>query len=266
MFEVLEDRSILIISGPDRASFMQGLITKNCINLSENQLIYTLMLNSHGKYLYDFFLYNTADKFYIDIATQHAEEFINKIQLYKLRSNISISREDSLMVIASDTDQIDAQTICIHQDPRSQILGYRIITDKNHSLSSSDSFYHQRRIANLIPEGYYDMVQNSSFPLEYGFDKINAIDFDKGCYVGQELIARTHYRGEIRKKIFLLQSNGTFPPKETIIFHKEKKLGVMCSSSMNQGLALLRVEDVENYKINSLIIDDITYNLLKDGL
>jgi len=267
MLEILEDRSLFVISGPDRLSFMQGLITKNCIGLADHQLIYALMLSPHGKYLYDFFLVNDSDKLYIDIATPLSEEFFNKIQLYKLRSNISISREDSLIVVSSDSNQIALQAEIIHlqPDPRSSLLGFRIFSTKT-NIYSDDKFYHEKRIANIIPEGFYDMIQNASFPLEYGFDQINAIDFDKGCYVGQELIARTHFRGEIRKKIFLLESNGNFAPKGTIIFHENKKIGVIGSSYHSKGLALLRVEDVQDCEINHLIIDNIEYKIHKDRL
>ena len=260
MYEILSDRSILTISGEDRIIFMQGLITKDCLRLQNNQLIYTLLLSPHGKYLVDFFLLNQGDHYLIDIASNLKDDFITKIKLYRLRKKIEISVDESLAVCVAERAGLLQKA---YADPRSDKMGFRSFISKDNLSQSDNHFYHQKRIELIIPEGYYDMVRESSFPLEYGFDKINAIDFDKGCYVGQELIARTHFKGEIRKRLYLLESEKSFPPKGTEIIYENKRIGVMGSSFKNNGLALLRVEDVLNNKINSLIINDIEYKIQK---
>lgn len=261
MHEILSDRSVLTITGEDRATFFQGITTKNCLNLAKNQLIYTLMLSPHGKYLFDFFLLNQEHSYLIDIASSLKDEFIEKIKLYKLRKKIEISHDNSRVVIVADKALENHHSF--HHDPRNDNLGFRAMLDPSALPSLPDIFYHRKRIGLLIPEGCYDMVRNSAFPLEYGFDKINAIDFDKGCYIGQELIARTHFKGEIRKKVYLLSSDSPFPPLGTVILCKDKRIGLMASSCKNLGLALLRVEDVNNHEINSLIINNREYKILK---
>jgi folate-binding protein YgfZ len=259
MLETLNDRSVLILSGEDCASFLQGLITKNCLHLKDNELIYTLMLSPHGKYLFDLFLIKRNESFIIDIASDLRDEFLAKIKLYKLRSKIEIIYEPSLTVQVSSTDQIPGVHL---PDPRSNHMGFRGVIKKDHIVAKHDSFYHKTRILNLIPEGFFDMVRNISFPLEFGFDKMNAIDFDKGCYVGQELIARTHFKGEIRKKLYLLQTQSLFAPKGTEIYFQQKRIGMIASSIENIGLALLRREDVATNQIKSLIINDIDYKII----
>ena len=112
------------------------------------------------------------------------------------------------------------------------------------------------RIEHFIAEGEKDLVAGPSFPLEYGLDNLNAIDYKKGCYVGQELVARTHYLGEIRKQIVQVTSNDKLPLLGTVIYAGEQKLGIICSSLKNKGLALIRTENVVNLDPTTKITAD----------
>ena len=266
MLQLLKDRVVLKLSGADRIKFLQGVITKNCSNLTVNIFFYSLMLTPQGKYLYDFFIVNSDNSVYFDIAEELCDEFVKRINIYKLRSDIAIDLCPELSVAVTETTgAMDEEFLFASEDPRSDKIGTRIIANQeviNKLITADHNFYHTSRIKNLIPEGFYDMIQNSSFPLEYGFDHIGAIDFDKGCYVGQEVITRTHFRGTIRKKLFLLISENPFPKKGEEIFFQNKRIGITASSSGNMGLALLRIEDVLDNKINSLIINNLEYRII----
>ena len=125
-----------------------------------------------------------------------------------------------------------------------------------HKIINDQNAYDKLRIENFIAEGEKDLIAGQAFPLEYGMDELNAIDYKKGCYVGQELVARTHYLGEIRKKIVQVTSADNLPALGTLIYVGEKKVGVMCSSVRNKGLALVRVENVMNLESGIKIIAD----------
>jgi folate-binding protein YgfZ len=105
--------------------------------------------------------------------------------------------------------------------------------------------YDLLRLSHGIPDGSRDIIIEKSFPLEVGFDELHAIDYDKGCYIGQELTARTHHRGTIRKRLFRVDIDGPLPEPGTPVRHGETEVGVMRSGLDGIGLALLRIEQVE---------------------
>jgi folate-binding protein YgfZ len=161
-------------------------------------LLYSAMLNASGRFLYDFFIQEKDEKLLIECEAIRAEEIVKKLNFYKLRAQVQISKNENLFV-AQSFENIGLV------DPRCKNLGQRIYlensAEKNFQIEEN-SKYHATRIAGKIPEGELDLFYEKSIILEFGFDELNAIDYKKGCYVGQELTARTHYKGEIRKKLF----------------------------------------------------------------
>lgn len=198
----LNDRKILQISGDDAKSFLQGLIT-NDINLLETKnLIYSANLNANGKFFADFFIFKKKENYFLDCHIHQIEEIAKKFNFFKLRANVEIKiRDDFKVFFMNEVGE---------QDPRIDGFGYRLYDEKNQITPSKASFlikYHEKRIFQKLPEGYYDLTPDKSYIAEYNFDEINAVSYQKGCYVGQETTARNHYRGQIRKKIFLFEIN-----------------------------------------------------------
>jgi len=264
---ILEDRSILEISGPDRGKFLQGLITNDINKATEKNLIFSVMLNAQGRFLYDFFIFESAEKLFLDCLASRRDEILQKLSFYKLRAQVQIKKNDELLV-AQSFDNIG------FADPRHKNLGQRIYLEKsqlqNFTLEKS-ALYHFNRIINKIPESENDLTYEKSFILEFGFDDLNAIDYQKGCYVGQELTARTHYRGEIRKKIFHIKIEGFLEVtaewkitnlKEHEISCEGKSLGLVLSSVFHEGklhaLALIKIPQDQNF-------DDLKENLELEG-
>lgn len=194
-----KDRSVLEIAGDDRKKFLQGLITNDVNKATESNLIFTAMLNAQGRFLYDFFIFEKDEKLFIDCLDFRRDEILKKLNLYKLRSKVEIKKNDEFLVAQS------LKPFGNFIDPRHKNLGSRIYIKKSEAENFTncvESFYHFARIQNKIPESELDLTYEKSFILEFGFDNLNAIDYQKGCYVGQELTARTHYLGQIRKKLF----------------------------------------------------------------
>ncbi|MFN7038327.1 MAG: YgfZ/GcvT domain-containing protein [Alphaproteobacteria bacterium] len=255
------DRAVISVTGPEASSFLQAIITNDIYKVSQTNSIYSCILTPQGKYAFDFFISYFEDKFFIEIDKLCAKQLISKLNLYKLRKNIEIKMEDEYEVLSLQ-ELIDQEQAWLtlpflsglkYIDPRYSKMGYRAII-KSDSLPEILAAYNQTlnsyeyyRINNGIPEGNKDLRFEKSFPLEYGLDYLNAIDFKKGCYVGQEVTARTKYRGLIRKKIYVVKAiNDISIDKE--VYLNEIKVGNVTSVFGNIGLALIREEEYHNEK------------------
>lgn len=235
---ILKNRGILHIHGVDAKAFLQGMMTNDMEKAIPSQAIYTAILNAQGRFLHDFFVYADAkDSFYIDCALDEVDELIKRFKQYRLRSKASIdNRSDTLSVVVSDAFLADG---FVFQDPRLKELGYRALLtqDQLAKLTLTDDEKYLDQLMTLgIPNGRADMPAEKAIILEYGFIDLNGIDFNKGCYVGQELMARTHHQGIIRKRLFPVVINGVADAE--ITFNGEKA-GKLISKRGAKGLALL---------------------------
>lgn len=240
-----KNRSLLEVGGADRKKFLQGLITNDINKATEKNLIFAVMLNAQGRFLYDFFIFEEGEKLFIDCLDSRRDEILKKLNFYKLRAQVVIKKNDELLA---------AQSLTLKEgfaDPRHSSLGNRIYIKKSEAenfTNCDESFYNFVRIKNKIPESELDLTYEKSFILEFGFDDLNAIDYQKGCYVGQELTARTHYRGEIRKKIFHVKIENMQEVEKNLEFSCEgKSAGIILSSVFHENelhaLALIRLPD-----------------------
>lgn len=251
------DYSIIKIEGEDSAKFLQSIITND---INSKNTIYSLMLTPQGKFLFDFFITPKDDYYFIEISTAQLEPFISKLKLYRLRSKISITHIPEYITIYSH-QSLDLPKLYEYKDPRYEGLGLRTIALANNPLSPSN-LYQEDKYKFALPEGYTELIQDKSMPLEYGLEHLNAISFTKGCYVGQEVISRTTYQGVIRKVIFRITAEedlSNIMPSTSITIN-DNKIGTLCSSYKNQGIGLIRLENYEMHKgqtsikINSLNI------------
>ncbi|MBP7709529.1 MAG: folate-binding protein YgfZ [Rickettsiales bacterium] len=243
MSNILKDRAIIEVAGDDRKKFLQGLITNDINKASEENLIYSAMLNSQGRFLYDFFIFEIGEKLIVDCFASRRDEIIQKLNFYKLRAKVEIKKNDELAIVQNfSAGQFS--------DPRHLELGFRTYClDKP---ETSENSYHAKRIALKIAESEHDLTYEKSFILEFGFDDLNAIDYQKGCYVGQELTARTHHTGQIRKKLFCVKIDSEIAPeKNSEITCQAKPVGLILSSSFINlelhALALIKISDDQNF-------------------
>lgn len=275
----LKNRSPLAIHGKDSVAFLQGLLTNNVMKVSDQQAIYALMLTPQGKYLYDFFIMQKGDRLLLDCSAEHKNAIIQKLTMYKLRSDVTIEDiSDTYEVVALIGDSVFekfyidkpgvARVFCkgvAYIDPRSSAPLARAILEKENRYQSfiAHDFaegtyedYEKARIEALIPSGDSDLESGSSFPLDYGMNELSAIDYKKGCYVGQEVTARVHHRGTLRKKIYRVeaQDGTTLPASGTDITAKDGSvIGQLRSSCGAIGLALLKNEELEKADNTAMI-------------
>ncbi len=271
MYTFLNERSVFRIYGEDRIKFLQGLLTNDVTKISFDQSIYACMLTPQGKYFADFFLIKRAEEVLFDIPKLRQDEILKKLNIYKLRSNVAISLCDAYKVVAFMQEQVDINlsSSIVFKDPRLDKLGMRgfvhvdDLKDLMQNFIEDKNSYDNIRIDNFIAEGEKDLIPEKSFLAEYGLDRLNAVDYAKGCYVGQELVARTHYLGEVRKQIVQVLAKHKLPAVGTEIYAGEQKLGIICSSIENRGLALIRTEDVKKLDAGAKVtVADIEIELI----
>jgi hypothetical protein len=265
-FVVLEDRGILAVSGPDSRAFLQGLVSNDVEKVSPDRAVYAALLTAQGKYLHDFIMAGTGDAIWLDAEAARLADLKRRLSMYRLRAKVALDGLPDLAVAAVIGDGAQAalglpeaagaarafgQGLAF-VDPRLTALGARVILPRDRirgalaeaGLAEADfAAYDRHRLALGIPDGSRDLVLEKSILLESGFDELNGVDWQKGCYIGQELTARTKYRGLIKKRLFPVRIDGPAPPDTEVTFGG-KDAGEMRSSRDGLGLALLRLDAV----------------------
>jgi folate-binding protein YgfZ len=282
----LDNRALIQVHGADSSKFLQGLITNDIEFLQTTNAIYSMLLNARGRILYDMIIYNNhtnKSSYLIEISQNAVTDFIRILRMYKLRKQINI--EDVTQIyriwsIFSPQNQFSSTTnglrdslnfktrqglIIGQSDPRHTSLGIRLITERQTkindltdlcNLSDDLLIYKQWLYRHGIAEGTEDIPPGECIPLEYNIVFLNGVSFDKGCYIGQELVARTHHTGVIRKRLMPVEINNyeelskSFEHKInnlTIINEETKRRsGKLCASIKQDGIALIRLNEWKN--------------------
>ena len=195
-FVTLQNRGLIQLEGPDRKTFLQGLITNDINKLEPGKILYACLLTPQGKFLHDFFLHEAGDAILLDCeGGERAQDLYKRLTMFRLRKDVQISIEDTHPVYA-----IFGDTNTGLPDPRHADMGYRAF-EKPDLPEQPFETWDKRRITLTIPDGSRDLVVEKSTMDEGNMDTINAIDYEKGCYVGQEMTARMHYRGLGKKHL-----------------------------------------------------------------
>ena len=238
-FSTLPGRGRIRINGADRKSFLQGLISNDITLLEQQDCVYACLLTPQGKFLYDFFITESGDALCLDCeGGQRAHDLAALLNMYKLRADIKIETIENTPVYA-----VFHSTAYGCPDPRHDATGYRSCTKPDLPEKGFEAWDTQR-IRLTIPDGSRDMIPQKSTLLECGIDKLNGLSWDKGCYIGQELTARMHYRGLSKKHLYTVTAGDlgldALPAPGTTIEKGGTAIGEMRSSCGDAGLALLK--------------------------
>ena len=252
---LLSDRAVLRVTGEAARNFLQGLITNHIDQAKPGSAIHTGLLTPQGKILVDFFVLPVSDGFLLELPRTKLADLIQRLTVYKLRTQVAFAGDPSLGVAASwgSTPLLPVGSI-VYADPRLPELGLRILLPANADISAlgcalaNEDEYHARRIALGVPEGGRDYSFGDAFPHEAMFDQLNGVDFKKGCFVGQEVVSRMEHRGTARKRIFGVEGEGQLPMPGTEIMAGSMPIGTLGTVKGNSGLALLRLDRAEEAK------------------
>lgn len=229
----LPGRGLIHIEGSDSHDFLQGLVTNDIRKLGPGKALYACLLTPQGKYAHDFFVQEGDGFILLDCeGGERAKDLYERLKSHKLREDVQLSVEEQNTVYAG------YETGMGIEDPRHEALGTRSFEQPPYEEKPFET-YDELRISLTIPDGSRDMIPERSTMLECNLDKLNALDWEKGCYMGQELTARTHYRGLTKKHLYTVNFDGPAPAP----FSELPNGGEMRSSCGQIGLALLKDED-----------------------
>ncbi len=263
----MEDRGVLGVAGGDAAEFLQGLVSNDIVPTGEGRAVYAALLTPQGKYLHDFMIMSEAGDFLLDCESARLMDLGQRLGAYRLRADVELlDATEDWRVMAVFGEGAAAQFGLseagpgalapleggglIYRDPRPQMPGLRALLPRDAGFAQMEAAglsagsaadYERARIAAGVPDGSRDMTIGKATLMEFGFEALNGVDFDKGCYVGQELTARTKYRGLVRRRLQRVFVDGALPPPGTPVMADGKEAGEICSGLEDQALALLRL-------------------------
>jgi folate-binding protein YgfZ len=227
----MNTRNVIRLTGTDSRDFLQGLIT-NDIAAAVSGLVYAALLTPQGKFIADFFIAARDDGFLIDVATSHAPTLAQRLMMYRLRANVQI--EESPMVVSRGMGPAPQGAM---PDPRHGDLGWRLYDTTEHSDNTD---WDDLRVRLAVPETGIELTADT-YILEAGFERLNGIDFRKGCYVGQEIAARMKHKTELKKGLVQVAIEGS-APVGTDITAGDKSAGTLYTQSNGLALAHLRFD------------------------
>lgn len=268
-FSTVVHRGAVRVGGEDRVAFLQGLISNDVARVSPTQAIHAALLTPQGRFLWDMFVIDAGDALLLDVERDRAAELVKKLGIYRLRSKVTLENPgDALEIVvaygprtavalglsetAGAARRIDDAIAYV--DPRLPDLGVRLVSPDGHAaaLLAARGFqampfesYEALRLSLGVPDGSRDLPVEKALLLENGFDELNGVDWKKGCYMGQELTARTKYRALIRKRLLPVAVEGPLPAAGTPVMLDGQEAGEMRSGLAGRALALLRLEAVD---------------------
>jgi tRNA-modifying protein YgfZ len=254
----LPDRGVVKVSGEDARNFLNGLVTTDVTELRVGLGRFGALLTPQGKIIVDFLITEAPSGhgggFLFDCPRALAQTLAQKLSFYKLRAKVSVENlSDNLGVIAAWDGELAVKPDLSFADPRNAALGWRILAPEHlkqkvadlvgADLRDSDA-YEAQRIALGVPRGGFDFSYGDAFPHETNMDRLNGIDFDKGCYVGQEVVSRMEHRGTARTRTVKVLLDDLRPETGVPVLAGDKVVGTMGSTSGQTGLALIRTDRV----------------------
>ena len=252
----LPDRGVVKVSGETARDFLNGLITTDTTRLQPGQGRFGALLTPQGKIMVDFLITEAPSGhgggFLIDCPKVLAQALADKLGFYRLRAKVGIENlSDSLGVLAVWDGDAALKPDLTFTDPRNARLGLRILLPAELAQKAADligaemvdsSAYEAHRIAVGAPRGGLDFIYGDAFPHETNMDRLAGVDFDKGCYVGQEVVSRMQHRGTARTRTVRVLLDGSAPEVGSAITAGDKSVGTMGSAADGHALALIRID------------------------
>ena len=242
-------RKVFRFSGTDARKFLQNLIT-NDIKRLDTGPVYSALLTPQGKFISDFFLIADGNDILIDVDAGAAATLIPRLNMYKLRADVTISETD--LIVSRGLNDAPEGAVA---DPRDANLGWRYYGAEDHNMETVD--WDALRVDHKIPEMGREL-DAESYILEMGFEGLNGVDFRKGCYVGQEVTARMKHKTELRKGLARLVADADIPENADVISNG-KVIGRTHTSAGKRALAYLRYDRADG----DISVNDIPVNWQK---
>ena len=265
---ILPDRGVVKVAGDDARKFLNGLVTCDMARVTPAAARFAALLTPQGKIIVDFIIAEAAAEdgggFFLDCPRALAAALVEKLNFYKLRAKViceDLSEVLGVMAVWDGTAETE-YGLC-YADPRLPALGSRIMlpphtaneaaADLGATLTDA-SAYEAHRICLGVPRGGADFMYGDTFPHEADMDQLVGVDFDKGCYVGQEVVSRVQHRNSARSRVVPVTYDGPAPLGGLPVTAGDKQIGMFGSAAAGNGLALMRLDRVAEAQAAGLAI------------
>jgi folate-binding protein YgfZ len=257
---LLPDRGVVKVAGDDARRFLNGLVTNDADKVAPGRPHFAALLTPQGKIIVDFVIAEAPAEdgggFFLDCPRALAATLVEKLNFYKLRAKVICEDlSDVLGVMAIWDGAADSEYGLSYPDPRLPALGSRVMlpphlaaeaaADLGATLSAADA-YEAHRITLGVPRGGLDFVYGDTFTHEADMDQLNGVDFDKGCYVGQEVVSRVEHRASARSRVVPIAYDEFAPSSGLPIMAGDKQVGTLGSTAKGHGLAFVRLDRIED--------------------
>jgi len=260
---VLRDRGVIELAGAEATAFLQRLITNSVLNIPQGESRYSGLLTPQGKLLFDFFVVplpeDAESGYFFDCVRAQAQDLIKRLNLHKMRAKVAIEDKSEQFGVAAvfEGEAPEGVKGALYRDSRAPGMGLRLIAPREALAKLEDAgeaAYEAHRIAQGVPRGGVDFAYGDAFVHDVNLDVMNGVDFKKGCYVGQEVVARVHFRKSARKRIVKIQFDGPAPAAGTQIMAGDTNIGQIGSTAGEEGLATLRLDRLEEARATGAVL------------
>jgi folate-binding protein YgfZ len=242
----LPGRGVVEVTGEDRAAFLQGLVSNDIARAAPGAAVWAALLTPQGKWLADFFVFADGERLLLDCARDAAPGLAASLSRFRLRSKVALRDASAEFAVHAGWGGSPPPAGAIAApDPRLPEAGWRALAPAPLAAEADAADYDRHRLSLGLPDGAPDMEREKSVLLEGGFDELSGVSWSKGCYMGQELTARTKYRGLLKRRLFPVAVDGPPPAPGTPVTRDGAEVGEMRSARDGVGLALLRIEAAE---------------------
>jgi tRNA-modifying protein YgfZ len=257
----LPDRGVIKVSGEDARNFLNGLVTTDVALVRPGLGRFGALLTPQGKIIADFLITEApaghGGGFLLDVSRALAQGFADKLKFYKLRAKVVVENlSDTMGVLAAWDGEPNIKPDLCFADPRNAALGWRILIPEEFKQKVADvigadlvdaTVYEEHRIISGAPRGGLDFMYSDAFPHETNMDRLNGVDFDKGCYVGQEVVSRMQHRGTARTRILPVTYLDGIPAMEGAeVTAGSKSIGRTGTAANGRGLVMIRLDRAED--------------------
>ncbi|MEZ5667535.1 MAG: folate-binding protein [Alphaproteobacteria bacterium] len=266
-YAMLDWRGAVAVTGADAVPFLQGLVSNDVARVAPDRAIWTAFLTAQGKFLHEFMVVAAGDALLLDCERARRADLVRRLKVYRLRSQATVAEAEAQVAVLFGPDLAEATGLdlapgaaravpggVVYGDPRLPALGLRALLDPDGAAwlrglglaEAPTAAWDRLRIGLGVPDGSRDLPPEKAILLENGFDELHGLDWDKGCYLGQELTARTRYRGLVRKRLLPVAVDGPMPAPETPVTQAGREVGTVHSGAAGMALARLRLEALED--------------------
>jgi len=243
----LPDRTVIELTGVDRVSFLQGLVSNDVTEAVPGRAVWAALLTPQGKWLADFFILAEGERLLLDCEAGQAAMLAQRLSRFRLRAKVQVQSVPLLVHVAwgGTAPDLGADLGIVALDPRTPDAGWRVLSQAPLLANGTAADWDRHRLPLGLPDGSRDMEAEKTTLLEAGFDELHGVSWTKGCYMGQELTARTKYRGLLKRRLVPVQIDGPVPHAGTPVLRAGTEVGTMRSGSERFGMALLRLDAID---------------------